>query len=75
MLSGVLSLYEPWRRWHSVVNNLAQKIVDEAPRSYGVIHTFDDELPEEPGFHVIKIAGPRLVYEKDRDLAAVNYID
>ena len=60
---------------HDIIKAISQKIVDEAPRSYGVIHTFDDELPEDPVFHVIKIAGPGLIHERDSELAAVDYMD
>lgn len=60
---------------HPVIQELVRYITVSAPRSYGVIHTFDDELPEPPAFHVLKIIGPEIVEEIDKLLATVDYMD
>jgi hypothetical protein len=61
---------------HKPIEELAKFITKRAPRSYGVIHVYDDELPDQSNvFHVIKIAGPKLIHETDAVLAAVDKMD
>lgn len=61
---------------HKPIDELVKFITERAPRSYGVIHIYDSELPDQGEvFHVLKIAGPKLIHETDTVLAAVNKMD
>jgi hypothetical protein len=60
---------------HPVIESLTRFITEAAPRSYGVIHSLDDEIPGEPAFQVVKIVGPSLMHDVDRALAEVDYME
>lgn len=61
---------------HEPITGLAKFITEQAPRSYGVFHVRDSELPgHENVFKVIKIAGPEIIVDTDATLAAVDIMD